>query len=54
MINLTVSLRTIAVFKMLLNIQETQVMANNFVPFDTLAKHTPVNNKRSMQPCFLL
>ena len=43
--------QTITAFEMKLKLWQSQIKANNFMHFDTLAKHGPVNNKK-YQPCF--
>ena len=38
--------QTIPAFQMKLKLWETPSKANNFMHFDTLAKHSPVNSKK--------
>ena len=38
--------QTITTFEMKLKLWQSQIKANNFMHFDTLAKHVPVNNKK--------
>ena len=38
--------QTITAFQMKLKLWQSQVKANNFMHFDTLAKHGPVNNEK--------
>ena len=46
--NLLISImfQTISVFQMKLKLRQTQIKANNFMLFDTLAKHNSVNSEK--------
>ena len=45
-------MQTMTAFEMKLKLGQAQVMADNFMHFDTLAEHCPVN-RENMQPYFL-
>lgn len=38
--------QTVTAFKMKFKLWQAQIMASNFMHFDTLAKHGPVNSKK--------
>ena len=47
--------QAITAFEMKLKLWQAQVMANNCMPFDTLAEHSPVNSeKHAAMLCILI
>ena len=51
--NFNTMFQTLRAFQMKLKLWQAQIKANNFMHFDTLAKHSPVNSE-NMHPCFLI
>ena len=43
---ISIMFQTISVFQMKLKLRQTQIKANNFMLFDTLAKHSPMTSKK--------
>ena len=49
---INIMFQTIPAFQMKLKLWETPSKANNFMHFDTLAKHSPVNSKKHVALLF--